>query len=211
MNSNKRGIDDILFLICDFLNKNDVAYVVVGGIAILFYGNPRTTMDIDIILQLNERDIRNLVHFLEKKDFVVSEEDLRNALKEKSHCTILDKLSILRLDVKGIYTWSDQMTLERRKAVEWRGTVIYIASPEDIIANKLYFGSEQDIKDAESIYVRQLKKLDMKYLEERCGSLNVHNEFMEIKERVERYLKKVDKNEISKQKQKRKEDNSGKS
>ena len=37
----------------------------------------------------------------------------------------------------------------------------YVASPEDMIANKLVFGSEQDIKDAEGIYVRQFDNLDM--------------------------------------------------
>ena len=191
MNLKKRDIDDILLLICNFLNKKNIPYVVVGGIAVLFYGNPRTTMDIDMLIQLNENDIRNLIRFLERKDFFASENDLKNALKEKSHCTIADKLSMIRLDIKGIYTKSDELTLERRKAIEWRGVTLYMASPEDIITNKLSFGSEQDIRDAESVYVRQKGKLDMKYLEEKCKSLNVYDEFVEMKERVERYLKEI--------------------
>ena len=193
MNSKKRSIGDILLLVCDFLNKQNIPYVVVGGIAVLVYGSPRTTMDIDIILQLNEKNMGNLIYFLNEKNFFASKEDLKSALKERSHCTIEDKLSMIRLDVKGIYTKSDKLSLERRKSIEWRSKTICVSSPEDLIVNKLFFGSEQDIKDAEGIYVRQLGKLDMKYLEKRCGNIGVSDEFAEMKERVERYLKEMEK------------------
>jgi hypothetical protein len=70
------------------------------------------------------------------------------------------------------------------------GTKIYLASPEDTIANKLVFGSEQDVKDAEGIYARQLESLDMEYLEEICRNMGVYGDFIKMKEMVERHLKK---------------------
>lgn len=41
-----RTIEQILDIVCEFLNKNSIDYVIVGGFAVLFYGNPRTTLDI---------------------------------------------------------------------------------------------------------------------------------------------------------------------
>ncbi|HIH97895.1 MAG TPA: hypothetical protein HA346_02675 [Thermoplasmata archaeon] len=75
--------------------------------------------------------------------------------------------------------------------VHLRDTPIYIASPEDTLANKLLFGSEQDIKDAEGIWVRQ-RNLDIKYLEGRCRTLGVWEEFVEMKKRVAKYLKETE-------------------
>ena len=146
-----------------------------------------------MIAQLNEENIRDIIHFLEEKDFFASEDDLRSALRERSHCTIEDRSSMLRLDLKGIYLESDKQTLERRMPVKWRGETIYISSPEDLIANKLLFGSEQDIKDAEGIWIRQTEELDNAYLEERCRALEVWSEFLEMKVKIEGYLNEIKK------------------
>ncbi len=187
----RRGIDDILLLVCKFLNKEEIHYVIVGGITVLYYGNPRTTMDIDIILQLSDGNPKKLVAFMRENDFFVSEADLAVAFGEKSHCTIEDKRSMIRLDLKGVYTEADKLTLERRKEVIWHNEPIYITSPEDLIANKLAFGSEQDIKDAEGIWVRQMGELDLRYLGGRCRTLGVREEFEEMEKRVKNYLKEI--------------------
>ena len=63
------------------------------------------------------------------------------------------------------------------------------------IGNKLLFGSEQDIKDAEGIWVRQKGNLDMEYLEGNCRSLGVWDDFIEMKNRIEKYLKEIEKRE----------------
>lgn len=183
-----RSMNEILKLVCTFLNEEGVAYVVVGGLAVLFYGIPRTTMDIDLLIATDMAETKRFVAFLNENDFVADEEDIKTAFEEKSHATIEDKTSMIRLDIKGIYGENDRITLERRKKVNLADFEIYVASPEDIIANKLLFGSEQDVKDAEGIYARQFDNLDMAYLEERCERLEVYEEFSMMKRRVERNM-----------------------
>jgi len=177
-------MDEILSLVCGFLEDASIDYVLVGGLAVNFYGLPRTTMDIDIILQIEEGEILKLIEFLKRNDFFANAEDLKNALKEKSHFTVQDKKSMIRLDLKGIYSEMDRRTLERRRSFEYRGTKIYIASAEDTIANKLVFGGEQDLKDAEGILIRQAGKLDMEYLEKICGEIGVEGELAELRKRA---------------------------
>ena len=184
-----RNIEEILKLVCEFLNEEKVVYVVVGGLAVLFYGIPRTTMDIDIIIKMNMGEIKRFVEFLKENDFFADEEDIKAAFEEKSHATIEDKSTMVRLDIKGIYSENDRITLERRGKVSFADFVFYVASPEDLIANKLLFGSEQDVKDAEGIYARQFENMDMAYLEERCERLEVYEEFLTMKKGVERRMK----------------------
>ena len=94
-----RAIEQILNLVCDFLNKNDIDYVIVGGFAVLFYGNPRTTMDIDYVIQLEDENIPVLIEFLQENGFHADEYDMRTAFREKSHCTVEDKETMFRLDI----------------------------------------------------------------------------------------------------------------
>lgn len=183
-----RNIEEILKLVCEFLNGEKEVYVVVGGLAVLFYGVPRTTMDIDLIIPMDVGETRRFAEFLNENDFFADEEDIKTAFEEKSHATIEDKTSMVRLDIKGIYSENDQITLERRSKVSLADFAFFVASPEDTIANKLLFGSEQDVKDAEGIYVRQFDNLDMAYLEKRCKKLGVYEEFLTMKRRVERNI-----------------------
>ncbi len=180
-----REIDEILSLVCGFLGRARIGYVMVGGLVVNFHGLSRTTMDIDLILQIKEEDTPKLAEFLSRNDFFASAEGLRRALKERFHCIVQDKRSMFRLDIKGICNEMDKRTFERRTSFKYKGTDIYIASPEDIIANKLVFGSEQDLKDAEGIFVRQLGKLNLEYLEEICREMGVEDELAGLKRRVE--------------------------
>lgn len=189
-----RNLDELFSLVCNFLNKEKIDYVIVGGLVVILQGVPRTTFDVDLILQIPESKIKSFITFLIRNDLFANEEDMRVAFKEKSHCTIEDKKSMFRLDVKGIYSEFDEKTLKRRKAFNYKGTKLYIASPEDTIASKLLFGSEQDVKDAEGIYVRQRGKLDMNYLKKRCRKLNVYSEFLAMKKIVERIENDLHKN-----------------
>lgn len=183
-----RNMNEVLKLVCTFLNGEEMEYVVVGGLAVLFYGIPRTTLYIDLIIAADMVDTKQFVEFFKANDFFADEEDMKAALEEKSHATIGDKTSMIRLDIKGIYTENDHITLKRRRKVNLANFVFYVTTPEDLIANKLLFGSEQDIKDAEGIYVRQFDNLDMEYLANRCKNVGVHEEFLAMKRRVERYM-----------------------
>ncbi|MFQ5888404.1 MAG: DUF6036 family nucleotidyltransferase [Candidatus Hydrothermarchaeales archaeon] len=183
-----RSIDDILKLVCGFLNKERVDYVIVGGLAVIFHGIPRTTMDADIILQIKEDKMHKFIDFLKENRFFASLEDMRDAFSEKSHFTAEDKDSMIRLDIKGIYNKMDQQTFERRMDFVHKDTKIYLASPEDTIANKLVYGSEQDIRDAEGIYARQMGKLDLSYLERVCRDMGVADDLERLKKKIAQYL-----------------------
>ncbi len=142
---------------------------------------------------VKEKDAGGLEEALRKEKFSIQAEDIRDALKERSHFTIFDDLSEYYIDAKGIYNENDRLTLERRRKVSFADFVFYVASPEDTIANKLLFGSEQDVKDAEGIYARQFDNLEMAYLEGRSKKIEVHEEFLTMKRRVERRMKEVEK------------------
>ncbi|WP_013320616.1 hypothetical protein [Gloeothece verrucosa] len=52
-----------------FLNVNQVHYLVVGGYAVAVHGYPRYTKDIDIWIEMSPENAENLLHALEEFGF----------------------------------------------------------------------------------------------------------------------------------------------
>jgi len=178
-----RNFEDLVKLFSRICKKLKIPYVIVGGVAVSAWGNIRTTRDIDVILDIKPEKIKEFVKEIKKNHLKINEEDILNSLKEKSHFTIFDKRSTFYIDGKGIYNKNDFQTIKNRKKIEFEKNTIYINSPEDLIANKLFFGSEQDLKDVEGIMMRQKKRLNMKKLKKRCKELKVYDKLIALIEK----------------------------
>jgi len=180
-----RTLEDVAKEVAKTLEALGIDYVIVGGIAVAGWGNIRTTRDVDVIMAIGGGRVKELVGAFKKRGFSVSAGDILSALEEKSHFTIFDERSEYHVDAKGVYGVRELRTMRTKKKTKIKGVNVYIASAEDTIANKLLVGSEQDLKDAEGILIRQLGKLDMRYLEKICGEMGVQEELDKLKKRAE--------------------------
>lgn len=183
-----KKIKDVLKTTTGYLNGTDIDYVFVGGIAVIVYGNPRTTVDLDLIVQMDEEDIDDFASYLRKEGFLCDPSDMKDAFRERTHFSAEEKGLLFRLYIKGVYDPGAKRTLRNKRKVEYDGIKMYVASPEDTISHKLLFGGEQDIEDAESIYVRQDDKLDHEYLEKVCHEMGVGEELEEMKKEIEELM-----------------------
>jgi hypothetical protein len=170
------------------LNRLGSDYALVGGVAVSGWGVTRTTADVDVIIDLKERDAERLAADFAESGFSVTVQDIIAALREKAHFTIFDNHSAYRIDAKGAYGDAARETLASRRAVVLQGVRSFLASPEDTIANKLLYGSEQDLQDAEGIFVRQLESLDLDRLKSLCSKLGVLKELSNLEKRVKTLL-----------------------
>jgi hypothetical protein len=166
---------EILQLVCSYLNENGINYVVVGGVAVMYHGVPRTTVDIDFILQIEDTAIPAFVDFLNEKGFTASVEDIQTALREKSHSTTFFRDSLLRLDIQGVYSEFDRLTLERAISVSLFDISVMIGSAEDAFINKILFQGEQDLRDALGIFTRNQEKLDFDYIRSTSNMLGIQD------------------------------------
>ena len=53
--------------------KQRVKYVVVGGVAVNLHGYPRATMDLDILVDMKDKNIEKIVRILTKKGYHVKQ------------------------------------------------------------------------------------------------------------------------------------------
>ncbi len=179
-----KKVSDVLRDAVSCLNELNIEYAVVGGFAVMYHGRPRATADLDIVAAIDSTDAEKLVFCLKKRGFFAEVKDLNTALEEKSHCTVEDKETLFRLDIKGKYDDSDRRALDNRVSIEWEGTKMFIASAEDTVINKLLWGREQDLEDALSIIIRT-EDIDEEYLKDTARKVGVIDLLKALEDKVD--------------------------
>ena len=114
------------------LNRSGLEYMLTGALASSYYGRPRTTLDVDAVVAIRQKDLTKLVKVLTKANLKVQEKRLLTAWQSEYRiATIEDKKSPHTLDI--IFT--DQK-LERKTGLIL-GVPTYYQSPESLILGKL--------------------------------------------------------------------------
>lgn len=141
------------------LNDLDIPYMATGAVAAVIYGEPRLTLDVDLVLRLDPDLAGPLAEAFPPAEFYVPpvetirEEALRPA---HGHFNLLHHATGLRAD---IYLAGDDMLdawgLERRRAETVAREKVWIAPAEYVIVRKLeYFregGSTKHLSDIGAI------------------------------------------------------------
>ncbi len=166
------------------LNQTGISYTLIGGVAAMFYGRPRTTQDCDVIISLDESQIKQLCESLRSHGFLINETDVHMAFKEKSHFNAyLNNFYLFRAD----FSWKNgslaDHTFKHAKTESIFGVRAQVTSPEDLIIAKLVYGSGQDFDDALAVLRRQ-KNLDKKYIQKRVGEEDVLDKWKELQKQA---------------------------
>jgi hypothetical protein len=167
------------------LNSAEAEYAIIGGLVAIFYGRPRTTSDIDIIVDFSKADSKRIERSLRKEGFEVSQSDIQRALAEKSHFTVFDAKSPYRLDIQGVYNALDESSFRGRRRSILFGEQAWVESPEDLIVAKLVYGSSQDLEDGLAIMIRQGPNLNGKYLGRQAAKNKVSSKLRKLIELTE--------------------------
>ena len=162
------------------LERLGLPHTIGGSIASSFAGEPRSTIDIDIVAALQESHVDALVAEL-GADFYVDSSALHRAVRERGTTTLIHQPTQLKVDlfVAG-GTPLDQQQLERRREVTLGGGQrLYIHPPEDILLQKLHWYrkggevSDRQWRDVLGIVRVQGERLDRGYLDSAAPSLGV--------------------------------------
>ena len=155
-------------------------HTIGGSLASSFAGEPRSTVDIDIVAALEESHIPALTSAL-SLDFYVDAEALRRAVRERTSANLIHHATQLKIDlfVAG-GTQLDEQQLNRRQMITVSpGRTIYVHPPEDILLQKLRGSrkggevSDRQWRDILGIIRVQGVRLDREYLAANAPTLGV--------------------------------------
>ncbi len=168
------------------LEKSNIDYVIVGGIVAIYYGEPRTTQDIDVIIRVPKSDIEKisaLCSLLEKEKFKIIGgcESISTSIKERVHVTVYDEDYMFRVDLQGVYSRLNILAFEGRRRVEIFGVKAWIQGPEDLIIAKLtYYMGNRDIRDVVAILKNSYGIIDWGRLKKLAREFQVEDKIREL-------------------------------
>jgi hypothetical protein len=167
---------DILKLVARRLNDAEIDYMLSGSVALTFYGRPRMTRDIDIVVMVPLSAVDRFVELFEQ-DFYIDRDMVTDAIRNQSMFNIIHLETVIKVDFI-IRKNQEYRILEfnKRKKMKLEDQEISVVSLEDLIISKLYWAkdsfSEMQIKDI----VRLLDlDFDMDYVEEWCARLGLNS------------------------------------
>lgn len=119
--------------IIDSFNASGLDYAFTGALAASYYGIPRTTMDVDVVVKISFADLQTeLVPALRKAGLKVEEERIIMSLKSGFKiATFKDNKSPFTVDV----IFSDKKL--RKRAGIMLGLSTFFQAPEELVSAKL--------------------------------------------------------------------------
>jgi hypothetical protein len=164
-------------MIVDLLAKAEIEYMVSGSIASTVYGEPRTTNDIDIVIDPDERKLGTFLDLIDK-GYYFSKTAAIDALKNRSMFNIIDIQCGWKIDliIKKSRPF-EILEFRRKRNAEILGTHAFIISPEDSVISKLVWAknsqSQIQLRDTLGVLVAQWDRLDFEYLKKWAQQLEV--------------------------------------
>jgi hypothetical protein len=151
------------------LNGAHVPYMLTGSMASNYWGIPRTTHDLDFVVQLPPTSIPAVVAAF-RENFHIDEAAVREAYRPPYQFNALDQRSALKVDFWMLRPEAfEQEMFSRRVSVTLFDQPAQVATVEDVILHKLYWNSitpsDRQLTDAAGVVAVQSDKLDRAYLQ----------------------------------------------
>lgn len=153
-------MEEVIKAVSTIFSKNRVKYVIIGGIAVLAWGEPRTTFDVDIVIALFPARLEMVISDFIRYGFTIRKDAvkrLRRGLATKL------KHGIYSVDLRLSSFTLDKQAVRRARYIKVAGVRIPIASKEDLIVYKVAGFNYQDKADIEGILHRQ-RRIDFDYI-----------------------------------------------
>ncbi|MBI5359364.1 MAG: nucleotidyltransferase [Planctomycetes bacterium] len=157
------------------LDKRQIPYMIIGGQAVLLYGTPRLTKDIDITLGVNTDRLSDVIGIARALKLTVLPDDYESFVSKTMVLPLKDKVTDIRVDLIFSLTPYEQQAIRRARKIKINRAVIKFSAPEDVIIHKIFAGRPRDIEDVESIVLKN-KGLKIGYIRQWLKSFEQSSE-----------------------------------
>ena len=176
------SLPKLLEKIAKVFEKEHIPYMIIGGQAVLLYGEPRLTKDIDVTLGLDINElprIRNIAIQIGLTLLVQNEEKF---VRETMVLPTIHEPSGFRVDLIFSFSKYEQEALKRVNKIKIGSIDVCYASFEDLLIQKTISGRPRDIEDIKTMILKN-PHFDIQYVDKwlqdfsQALNLNFINQF----------------------------------
>jgi hypothetical protein len=182
--------EELMLRVADVCASMKLPYFVTGSVASMVYGEPRYTLDVDIVVEIPSWKAKEFCSHFGAPDFYVSEEAALTAAQNATSFNIIWVTQGVKADIMLFRdTPFNGSRLSRARPVRLEsGREVMFSAPEDVILKKLEFyrdgGSDKHLRDIASMIRISGNEVDYVYIEHWAQRLSVLNEWGAIKSRL---------------------------
>jgi hypothetical protein len=175
MIQNTLSYEDFVRLVIEALDAAGVSYLIGGAVAAWAWGEPRATLDLDLVVDIPLEAVGRLSKELEKRNILVpAEVILDNILETRADLPInaIHMYSGYKADLYPLREGDElrASAFARRRKIDLGAPLgeVYLHSPEDLIIYKLWYytlGQQtKHTRDITSIVLTLGNELDYSYI-----------------------------------------------
>ncbi len=170
--------DALLRAIVTMFQAIGIPHMVVGSFASTFHGEPRTTRDLDLVVDPTATQLDELLGMLDPEQYYVDPDVARDALRRRAMFNVIEMTTAWKLDliIRKTRAFSIE-ELGRRETVTMLGTEVATATAEDTIIAKLEWAkagaSQRQLDDVAGILRVRAGGLDLSYIEHWVAELGL--------------------------------------
>jgi predicted nucleotidyltransferase len=162
--------------------------MIIGGQAVLLYGTPRLTRDIDITLGVDTDQFPVIDKLCKDLDLRVLSDDPERFAVQTKVLPAEDAPSRIRVDFIFSFTSYEKQAIERAKKVMMEGYPVGFASCEDVIIHKMFAARAIDLEDVRHILAKNRQHIDLAYIRRWLSEFSSLPEHERINEGFERLI-----------------------
>ncbi len=131
--------------------------MVIGGQAVLLYGEPRLTRDIDITLGIGVNELGKITKIVSIIGLKILVKNGKEFVERNMVLPTIEKKSGIRVDFIFSFSPYERQAIGRGKDIKLGRTPVRFASLEDVVIHKVIAGRARDIEDVKSILLKNPK------------------------------------------------------
>ena len=136
------------------LKEASIPYMIIGGQAVLLYGEPRLTRDIDITLGVGVEGLSKVKKMVLSMGLEILVKNEKDFVSETMVLPTLDRESGIRLDFIFSNSLYEKQAIDRAKDIKLGRTSVKFVSLEDVVIHKVIAGRPRDLEDVKSILLK---------------------------------------------------------
>ncbi len=166
-------IEQLAITVIKACEKNSVDHMLTGAFAFNYYGVPRATKDVDIVVDVTgSKGIKDLIMDLEPEIQFNGQVQFDTLTWGRRHIGTPAADTTLQIELFELFDdhfVQSQFHRKKRLILPQLDIPSWIPTPEDIIVQKLRWGRPKDLDDARDVLaIEGPENLDMPYIENWC-------------------------------------------
>lgn len=182
---------DALFRVLDALEALQIPYMVVGSFASTFWGRPRLTHDVDLVVEIAAPKIAELARLL-APHFYAPQFVIEDAVRKRGQFNLIHLDCAFKVDMWLLKDSPyDIVCFQRRLLGVMFEREVWVSSPEDVILSKLLWYRaapvlDRQFQDAVEVYEIQEPYLEQEYLDHWARTLGIADLLERVKQEAAR-------------------------